>query len=419
MGKPKVVHSKSLDGRTLYLPYAGDTVYMLAAAARSCGIDAQVLPMQDATDLEIARKHTNGQECFPAICTTGNFLKKLLDPGIDPKKVSFFMPNHNGPCRFGDYNKLHRIIFDKLGYDDVHLMTPSNDDAYADLAGKDSKTFRKNAWSGIVGLDILRRLLQERRPYELVKGKSDKTYLKYREELSEAVANGGKEVGAVLERAGEAFHSIEANFEKRKPVIAIVGEIFMRDNPFCSGHLIERLEALGAETIIAPFGEWLHYSSYRYWRDSVWKGDLKGLFKSKVQQVYQHYVAKQLTGKVGQYLTARKELEIDEILNLCSPYIHRDYDGDPPIALGSAAGLVEMNISGVANILPFTCMPGTIICAVSNDFKKDHHNIPWLNYAYDGQEDSSNETRLQAFMHQAKEYSIANGFDSTVNWFSH
>lgn len=416
--KPKVVHSKSLDGRTLYLPYAGDTVYMLAAAARSCGIDAQVLPMQDATDLEIARKHTNGQECFPAICTTGNFLKKLMEPGIDPKKVSFFMPNHNGPCRFGDYNKLHRIIFDKLGYDDVHLMTPSNDDAYADLAGKDSKTFRKNAWSGIVGIDILRRLLQERRPYEIVKGESDKTYLKFREELSEAVANGGKEVGTVLEKAGKAFHSIEANFEKRKPVIAIVGEIFMRDNPFCSGHLIERLEALGAETIISPFGEWLHYSSYRYWRDSVWKGDLKGLFKSKVQQVYQHYVAKQLTGKVGQYLTARKELEIDEILNLCGPYIHKDYDGDPPIALGSAAGLVEMNISGVANILPFTCMPGTIICAVSNDFKKDHHNIPWLNYAYDGQEDSSIETRLQAFMHQAKEYSATNGFDKPLNWFS-
>jgi predicted CoA-substrate-specific enzyme activase len=415
--KPKVIHSKSLDGRTLYLPYAGDTVHMLAAAARSCGIDAQVLPMQDATDLEIARKHTNGQECFPAICTTGNFLKKLMEPGLDPKKVSFFMPNHNGPCRFGDYNKLHRIIFDKLGYDDVHLMMPSNEDAYADLAGKDSKTFRKNAWSGIVGLDILRRFLQERRPYELVKGESDKAYLKYREELSDSVSKGAKDIGEVLESAGKAFQSIEANYEKRKPVIAVVGEIFMRDNPFCSGHLIERLEALGAETLISPFGEWLHYSSYRYWRDSVWKGDLKGLFKSKVQQVYQHYVAKQLTGKVGQYLTARKDLEIDEILNLCSPYIHKDYDGDPPIALGSAAGLVEMNISGVANILPFTCMPGTIICAVSNDFKKDHHNIPWLNYAYDGQEDSSIETRLQAFMHQAKEFNATNGFDKPVNWF--
>ncbi len=415
--KPQVVHSKSLDGRTLYLPYAGDTVYMLAAAARSCGIDAQVLPMQDSNDLEIARKHTSGQECFPAICTTGNFLRKLLEPDIDPKKISFFMPDHNGPCRFGDYNKLHRIIFDKLGYDDVHILTPSNNDAYADLAGDKSKTFRKNAWDGIVGIDILRRLLQERRPYELVKGETNKVYLKYRTELEEAVSDEKKNVGSVLERAGKAFHAIEVNLEKRKPVIAVVGEIFMRDNPFCSGHLIERLEALGAETIISPFGEWMHYSSYRYWRDSVWKGDLKGLFKSKVQQVYQHFVQKKLTGNVSDYLSMRKELEIDEILKLCSPYIHKDYDGDPPIALGSAAGLVEMNISGVANILPFTCMPGTIICAVSNDFKKDHHNIPWLNYAYDGQEDGSIETRLQAFMHQAKEFSAINGSDKPVNWF--
>ena len=415
--KPKVIHSKGLDGRTLYLPYAGDTVHMLAAAARSCGINTQVLPMQDATDLEIARKHTSGQECFPAICTTGNFLRKLLEPGIDPKKISFFMPDHNGPCRFGDYNKLHRIIFDKLGYHDVHLMTPSNDNAYADLAGDKSKNFRKNAWSGIVALDLLRRLLQERRPYELVKGESDKCYVQFREKLANSVAGGARDVGDIIEKAGKTFQSIPADYTKRKPVIAVVGEVFMRDNPFCSGHLIERLELLGAETIISPFGEWLHYSSYRYWRDSVWKGDLKGLFKSKVQQVYQHFVAKQLNSRVVDYLNMRKDLEIDEILKLCSPYIHKDYDGDPPIALGSAAGLVEMNISGVVHILPFTCMPGTIVCAVSNDFKRDHHNIPWLNYAYDGQQDSSNETRLQAFMHQAKEYSSLNGFDKPVNWF--
>lgn len=413
----KIKHSRSLDGRTLYLPYAGDTVHIIAAAARSCGIDAQVLPMQDASDLEIARKHTNGQECFPAIATTGSFLKKLMEPGVDPQKVSFFMPDHNGPCRFGDYNKLHRIIFDKLGYEQAHLMTPSNEDAYADLAGDKSRTFRMNAWSGIVGIDILRRLLQERRPYELVKGETNLVYKKSLDELVDAVANGAKNVGDVLEKAGLAFKAVEADFKKRKPVIAIVGEIFMRDNPFCSGHLIERLETLGAETLIAPFGEWLHYSSYRYWRDSMWKGSLKGLFKSKFQQVYQHYTQKQLTGHVKEFLTLRDDLEIDKILELCGPFIHKDYDGDPAIALGSAAGLVEMNISGVANILPFTCMPGTIICAVSNDFKKAHHNIPWLNYAYDGQEDSGIETRLQAFMHQAKEFSATNGYHMSENWF--
>jgi predicted nucleotide-binding protein (sugar kinase/HSP70/actin superfamily) len=73
------------------------------------------------------------------------------------------------------------------------------------LAGKDSKTFRKNAWSGIVGLDLLRRLLQERRPYELVKGESDKAYLKYREELSDSVSNGAKDIGKCLKEQEKLF----------------------------------------------------------------------------------------------------------------------------------------------------------------------------------------------------------------------
>ncbi|HCC70872.1 MAG TPA: hypothetical protein DEQ09_06955 [Bacteroidales bacterium] len=55
-------------------------------------------------------------------------------------------------------------------------------------------------------------------------------------------------------------------------------------------------------------------------------------------------------------------------------------------------------------------MPGTIVASVSGDFKKDHNNIPWLNFAYDGQQDGSIETHLQAFMHQVHEYFVGNNF---------
>ena len=66
-----------------------------------------------------------------------------------------------------------------------------------------------------------------------------------------------------------------------------MGEIFMRDNDFCSGHLVSRLEKFGAETWIAPFAEWLSYSTIRYTRDSKWKGDFKGVVKSKLQEYFQ------------------------------------------------------------------------------------------------------------------------------------
>jgi len=59
-------------------------------------------------------------------------------------------------------------------------------------------------------------------------------------------------------------------------------------------------------------------------------------------------------------------------------------------------------VSGVVNILPFTCLPGTINCAVSNSFKKDHNGLPWENFAYDGNETAGQETRFEAFMHQVK-----------------
>jgi predicted nucleotide-binding protein (sugar kinase/HSP70/actin superfamily) len=101
---------------------------------------------------------------------------------------------------------------------------------------------------------------------------------------------------------------------------------------------------------------------------------------------------------------SEKEVPLGAILKLATPYIHKDYDGDPVIALGTASALTQKGVSGICNILPFTCMPGTLICAVSDVFRKDHRNIPWVDYAYDGQEDASLETRLQAFLYQVTEY---------------
>ena len=74
---------------------------------------------------------------------------------------------------------------------------------------------------------------------------------------------GARDTLQVLKRAGEAFRAIPLLDIPRKPVIAVVGEIFMRDNPFCSGFVRQRLEELGAETVMAPMREWIELSSLR------------------------------------------------------------------------------------------------------------------------------------------------------------
>ena len=402
--RPRPSPSSPPKERILYFPYMNDGAYMIAAAARSIGVPSEVLPKQDEEDLAIGRKYTSSKECFPMICTTGSFIKKLQEPGADPSKMSFFMPDHNGPCRFGQYNQFHRILFDRLGFEKAELITPSNDTSYEDIAGDHGQKFRINAWKGFIVADYIRKLHRETRPYEINKGDSDRLYQDAIHRLERCIEKGAKGLHKVLSGIAEDFMAVKVDKSVRKPVVAIIGEIFMRDNSGCNGNIANRLEDLGVEVVIGPFAEWIYYSTYRFTRDSRWKNDTKGIIKSKIQGIGQDVIANSLLRGIKKFTDHEKDVSLHEMLKLCNTYVNEFYDGDPPIAMGTSIALTKRGVSGLAAILPFTCMPGTLIASVSDSFRKDHNNIPFINIAYDGQDSVSLDTRLQAFVFQVKEF---------------
>ncbi|TAL66427.1 MAG: CoA activase [Bacteroidetes bacterium] len=405
--RPRPSPSSLQKDRVLYFPYMNDSAYLIAAAARSCGIQSEVLPKQTGEDLAIGRKYTSSKECFPMICTTGSFIKKLTEPGADPSKMSFFMPDHNGPCRFGQYNQFHRILFDRLGFQKAELITPSNDTSYEDVAGEYGQKFRINAWKGFVVADYLRKIYRETRPYEINKGDSDKLYGESLKQLEKCIENGSAGLHKVLTKIVYDFLAIKADKNRKKPVVTIIGEIFMRDNASCNGNIANRLEDLGVEVVIGQISEWLQYSTYRFNRDSRWKNDKKGIIKSRIQRIGQDLIADSLLRGIKNLTDHEKDVSLHDMLRFCNTYVNQFYDGDPIIAMGSVVALAGRGISGVAAILPFTCMPGTLVASISDSFRIDHNNIPFINIAYDGQDSVSLDTRLQAFVFQVKEYSMA------------
>ena len=407
--RPRPSPSSPPANRVMYFPYMNDGAYMLAAAARSIGVPSEVLPKQTEEDLAIGRKYTSSKECFPMICVTGSFVKKLTEPGADPSKMSFFMPDHNGPCRFGQYNHFHRVLFDKLGFENAELITPSNDTSYEDIAGSHGQKFRINAWKGFVVADYLRKIYRETRPYELTPGTCDKLYDDSVGRLERCIEKGAKGLHTVLAGIARDFQAIKVDKSVRRPVVAIIGEIFMRDNSGCNGNIANRLEDLGVEVVIGPFSEWIYYSTYRFTRDSRWKNDKKGIIKSKIQGVGQDIIASSLLRGLTKFTDHQKDVSLHDMLRLCNTYVNEFYDGDPPIAMGTSVALTKKGVAGFAAILPFTCMPGTLIASVSDSFRKDNNNIPFINIAYDGQDTVSLDTRLQAFVYQVKEFHYANG----------
>ena len=403
----RVVLSRPSPGRSLYLPFMSDGAHVVAATARACGIDASVLPMQGARDLELGRRYTSSRECFPMICTTGSFLKKLEEPGVDPSRVSFFMPRHTGPCRFGQYHRMQRIILERIGCGDAEIVSPSNRTAYADFSP--GPRFRILVWRALVAIDLLGRMRQEHRQLERESGDAERIYRSSLDELIGAIERGGRDIVDVLQAASDSYAAMPAGSADGHPVVAIVGEIFMRDNPFCSGFLARRLEELGLETVMAPVREWIQASSIRYRRESAWRREAGGVAMGLVQGFIQNLMAERMERRFHSAVKARHIVPVERILDEAAPYVHRDYCGDPPLAFGAAAALAKQGISGVANILPFTCMPGTIVTSVAAAFRRDHGGIPWVDVAWDGQEDVGLKTRLEAFAHQVREFASRAG----------
>jgi predicted nucleotide-binding protein (sugar kinase/HSP70/actin superfamily) len=61
-------------------------------------------------------------------------------------------------------------------------------------------------------------------------------------------------------------------------------------------------------------------------------------------------------------------------------------------------------LSGIVNVLPFSCMPGSVVACLGPRLRKERNDIPWLDVAFDGQRETNLHTRLEAFMHQARRY---------------
>ncbi|HTY81866.1 MAG TPA: acyl-CoA dehydratase activase, partial [Dehalococcoidales bacterium] len=257
------VSSAYTNHRRIYVPYMIDHGYAIAAAMRACGVDSEALPESNDLTLEIGRKYTTGKECYPSIITTGDIVKKTMAADFDPAHAAFFMPSASGPCRFGQYNRLHRLVLDELGLEQVPVLVFDQTGGYhKDLAAL-GRNFRLHAWRGIAILDSMQKLVLERRPYEVNAGEIDAVY---KEQLDLLLKNIGRDSGTLKKfsrDARRAFDSVKIDKNGRKPRIGIVGEIFVRSNRFANDSLITRLEALGAQCGVPPLEEWMDYTDHQ------------------------------------------------------------------------------------------------------------------------------------------------------------
>lgn len=393
--------------RTMYIPRMSDHAHVMAAAFNACGMDAQVMPESDSETLHWGTKVTSGRECYPCILTTGDIVKVTKSPGFDPDRSAFFMPSGRGPCRFGQYHRFHRQVLDELGYPDIPLFAPVQDETIYEAFNGCGKDFSQMAWRGIVAVDLLGKQLLRTRPYERHPGAAEAVYAEFLHQLCEHIRNREK-IEPVLRESRTAFAAAAGANSSTRPLVGIVGEIYIRSNRFGNENLIKKVEELGGEAVLAPVSEWILYTNYTAKAECRVQKNYYQLFKLMLKDELQKRMERRMEKIFHNGRNNSAEPSTEEILQNAQPYLDASFEGEAILSIGKSIDYLKRGVDGIITVMPFTCMPGTIVNAIMRRCRDDYHGFPLLNLAYDGQQETNAGIRLETFMHQVRTYKSYN-----------
>jgi predicted nucleotide-binding protein (sugar kinase/HSP70/actin superfamily) len=422
-----------LRDKTLLIPEMNRIgAYLIAGVFRSFGLNALVMKTYEGLDL--GKEFTSGKECFPCQVTTGDILlflkkeKERLGDDFNPENYIFFMPESEGPCRFGMYNKYQRIVLDsfpELKKVKIGSITSENSYALKGMIEKEqARDFRKAAYFSVVIGDILDRLLWRIRPYERKEGATDSFIERSMMTMADSFESYGarKDFNKILDKLEEIVEEGKALIDpdvSTKPLIGIVGEIYLRTHVHSNQDIIRVLERYGAEVVNASIAEWVDYTTYDKVREAkvgLWL-NLRQLRFDTVKSYL-----KQLMSYGGDLLY--QQIRLDTAYKRVKPLL--DLAGDHRIAhlektlikhdlysfkLGteaclSIAGIMEYmhgGYNGVVNVYPFTCMPSTITTSIMRPIM-NREKIPFLDAPYDGTYQPGREAAIRTFMYQAYQH---------------
>jgi predicted nucleotide-binding protein (sugar kinase/HSP70/actin superfamily) len=327
--------------------------------------------------------------------------------GFNPNKAAFFMPGGSGPCRFGMYNCMHKLILKTAGFEGCKVISPNQDGSfYKEFAravgGVSTSEFMKNAWTATAGVDLLAKMILRLRPFAKDKHQAQIVHELAIQKWIDAIEKRTNLAGLceLMGKIADQLAAVPVDTGLQKPRIGIVGEIYVRSHPFANSNIIARLEELDAACDLASLAEWIYYMNFCEQRRTKRNRQFGQLLNNRLRDFVQHRIERKLAEPLEKRFGRLAENDIEHTIELAKPYMDESFEGEAILSIGKTVEYHHEGFGGVVNVMPFTCMPSTIVSSQTMRISADCANMPILNLSFDGQEDVTLTTRLEAFVEQ-------------------
>lgn len=312
--------------------------------------------------VDVGLKYVNNDACYPSLIVVGQIMDALLSGNYDVNKTAIAITQTGGGCRASNYIGFIRRALEKAGMPQIPVISIS---AGVEKNPGFSFTFPmiKRALQGIIYGDIFMKVVYRTRPYEAVTGSVENLHKKWKEICLKSLEKADmttfkKNIQGII----QDFDAIEL-LPIKKPRVGIVGEILVKFLPTANNHLVELLEAEGAEAVCPDLLDFFMYSCYNANFKAEYLGkEKKSALINNMAIRFMKHCRKEADKALIESKRFTPSVPIETLAEYAKPFVScGNQTGEGWFLTGE---MIELIHSGVPNIVctqPFGCLPNHIV----------------------------------------------------------
>jgi len=361
---------------------------LIEPAVRSCGYNLEVLQNSDRTAIDTGLKYVNNDACYPSLIVVGQIMDALLSGKYDLEHTAVIMSQTGGGCRASNYIGFIRRALERAGMPQIPVISLNANGMETNPGFKITLPLLTKAMQAVVYGDLFMRVLYATRPYEAKAGSANALHEKWKAICIKSLQKHSLSMAEFNRNIRGIIHDFDELPRRnvQKPKVGIVGEILVKFSPLANNHVVELLEAEGAEAVMPDLLDFLLYCFY----NSNFKADNLGGKRSTA-----HLCNMGISLLEYFRRTCRRELErsthflpparIQDLASMAKHYV----------SLGNQTGegwfltgeMLELIHSGTTNIIctqPFGCLPNHIVGkGVIKELRASHPEANIIAVDYD------------------------------------
>lgn len=276
------VKTKRTAFKTLLIPnWDNLSMRLVVACLRREGIDARLLEETPAHIQKSLRNNTG--QCLPLNIIAQEFIDYVEKHGLAPETTSLWTVSSALPCNFALFPHHIRNILNAYGKGLQKAGVYAGTLSFADISMKlPISMYFAHMFGG-----LMRKIACKLRPYEIIKGETDRVVTAAMDILIEAFeGNRSKEdalteVIARFQKVETTQRSTSGSGRERRPKVAIFGDLYARDNEVINQNLIRFIEENGGEVITTPYSAFIKMIARPYLRKWFVEGKYVSVLTSK------------------------------------------------------------------------------------------------------------------------------------------